>query len=329
MKGSYYFVEETLHFKKNSARGSLSRMLAVEFPKPNGHPQLVVTSKQAYVIDAHIQDKILVNVKAPKPGSFWGSTMVYKKNGRWSLVVDNSTVYCYYNDDYVRATWRVELAPKEGAILMNLNQGFSSIIPKPFHVAFLIIAILSMGFFCLCGILTNIEYTKKASEEHYKSLSKQVDSIYSLVYDMSDEPNSKKNRGPTGPPRPDHPNMPPGPAGPLGEESGPAGLLIKVVGDQKESVVFKPGTELKSGESFEFNHGHKFKLNKCVFTMMSSSINFAFPHDLNDCVITMQRDGNMVLYHPENGALWSSKDSIKKLCPKGITLTKGGVMICA
>ena len=51
--------------------------------------------------------------------------------------------------------------------------------------------------------------------------------------------------------------------------------------------------------------------------------------DYKDCTLSMQRDGNMVLYHPEKGALWSSKEYLKdKLCLKGMTLTKEGELIC-
>lgn len=42
----------------------------------------------------------------------------------------------------------------------------------------------------------------------------------------------------------------------------------------------------------------------------------------NKCVLSMQHDGNLVLYHPDKGAVWASRDAIGKLCPKGVTIPR-------
>jgi hypothetical protein len=47
------------------------------------------------------------------------------------------------------------------------------------------------------------------------------------------------------------------------------------------------------------------------------------------CTLSMQRDGNLVIYHPKKGAVWASRDHLdNRLCMLGITVNKDGYLDC-
>lgn len=372
-------------------------MVQIEFPKPTGHPQLVVTHKQAFILDAHIQNKVILSVKAPKEGSICGNPPVSAKAGHWTLRLNRSIVHCYYSYECVRGIWRAELVPKgsDAKIVISLSSGFTTNEVSAEGVFLMVLCVLfvtaALGFIFIGGM----EHHTRESRLEYTRLAKQVDSVYSLVYNLSDEPGSKKHsqkfKEETPPNDHTHVDKDPGywgtigPAGlrgPKGEE-GPMELeeakletlydllmfslrakfpdrfektspqfphlkkfLDKFEGLEGETpqdkplegdgpidgtATFKPGMELRSGESYKIGDW-KILLNECLLHTQKANgegIHWAHGAGLEGCTLSMQRDGNLVLYHPEKGALWASKDEIGKLCPKGITLTQNkGKMVC-
>jgi len=323
---------ETLHQKKNSTfflnRGSLPfSMTSVKFPKPTGFPQLIVTSKQAFVLDAHIQDKVIVSIKAPKPGYICGAPVITQRHGAWTLTIDGSYVYCYYYDQHVRAVWRAELAPKDSETITTivLNSGFTPVGIR-FEVIFLAIVVV----FGVSMVIMDIGYLRSEVKERSLSLAERIDGLY---------PTKEEEVTVAG---------------------GPGGIQIThlnnvevtdlkhqnvVIGDAErldptltpkfrnffEENTFKIGTELKHGESIQFSE-YQLVLNNCLLIIKKPSgegyVYRADTHMDSNCILTMQRDGNMVMYHLDQGAVWASKDHIGKLCPKGITLTKKGNIVC-
>lgn len=378
-------------------------MVQIEFPKPTGHPQLVVTHKQAFILDAHIQDKVILSVKAPKEGSICGNPPVSVKAGHWTLRLNGSIVHCFYSDDCARGIWRAELAPKgsDTKTVISLSSGFTTNGVFAEHLFFMCLCVFIM---CLCVFITlavgfvtydSLDRHIRESRGGYTALAKQVDSVYSLVYNLSDEPGSKKHsqkfKEETPPNDHTHVDKDPdywgtmGPAGlrgPKGEEGPkePKGAKLDTLydllmfslkakfpdrfeeasttfphlkefldkfepreGDTPQdklregdgpidgTATFKPGMELRSGESYKIGDW-KILLNECLLHTQKANgegTRWAHGAGLGGCTLSMQRDGNLVMYHPEKGALWSSKDEIGKLCPKGITLTQNkGKIVC-
>lgn len=381
--------------KKFKEEGLL--MVQIEFPKPTGHPQLVVTHKQAFILDAHIQDKVILSVKAPKEGSICGNPPVSVKAGHWTLRLNGSIVYCAYYDEHARGIWRAELAPKSSdtKTVISLSSGFSTNGVSAEHVFLMALGVLFVIAAVALIIVNVMEHHTKESRGGYTALAKQVDSVYSLVYNLSDEPGSKKHsqkfKEETPPNDHTHVDKDPdywgtmGPAGlrgPKGEEGPmePEGTKLDTLYDlltfslrakfpnrfeeasttfphlkefldkfepregdtpRKKTLegdgpidgtaTFKPGMELHSGESYQIGDW-KILLKQCLVCIQKENgegTRWLHGAGLEGCALTMQRDGNLVLYHPEKGALWASKDEIGKLCPKGITLTQlSGKMVC-
>jgi hypothetical protein len=101
--------------------------------------------------------------------------------------------------------------------------------------------------------------------------------------------------------------------------------------------ALRPGQELKSGESMKIG-GFSLSVRGCYFFIRLSGSGEDTPvitshgpkYDrLNGpCTLSMQRDGNLVMYHPE-GAVWALRDSeLKKTCPFGITVNEHGALEC-
>lgn len=300
-------------------------MVAVEFPKPNGHPQLVVTSKKAFLMDAHVQSQVILSIKFSKEGQ-----CVEETYDAWTLVADDVDVYCYYSDERVRGVWHVYKRPQESQekTVLVLDHGYTPVETKNVHVNTIIVCVaVFILFFSISSSSIRLARDDITNlDRRLDGLWNQIDSIQNTVFEMYNKLYPIENRGPTGPTRPDYPNMPPGPDGPLGEENP----FIK-----KELKVLKPGTELKSGDVFEFGHGYKLDFDQCSITILRpvghgiASVGVISAIGFDNCVLAMQRDGNLVLYHTEKSALWASKNEIGKLCPKGITLTQEGGIICA
>jgi hypothetical protein len=97
--------------------------------------------------------------------------------------------------DTFAQTWRAELAPKDSETITTtiLNSGFTP-VGMGFEVIVLAFAMF-IGVALLLGFVTmDIGHLKKEVKAEFSSLVNQVDSIYSLVYDLSDEPGSKKRK---------------------------------------------------------------------------------------------------------------------------------------
>jgi hypothetical protein len=101
-------------------------MTLVNLPAPVGVPQLVVTSKEACVVDAHEQDEVLVRLRTVKKESCCTPSTLWATEGNWRLELRGTTVYCYYDDGVVRGAWRAELLPRgqDGKVVTVLNNGF-------------------------------------------------------------------------------------------------------------------------------------------------------------------------------------------------------------
>lgn len=380
-------------------------MVRVEFPKPTGHPQLVVTHKQAFILDAHIQDKVILSVKAPKEGSICGNPPVSVKAGHWTLRLNGSIVHCFYSDDCARGIWRAELAPKgsDAKTVISLSSGFTTNGVSAEHLFFMCLCVfitLAVGFVTYDSLDRHI----RESRLEFTALANGINSLSSMIFDSLDDFKktvpAKEETPPNDYAGPRAGYGPVGLQGPKGETAKGAKLdtlydlltfslrakfpdrfeeasttfpylkefldnfepregdtpkkeekdFIVVEGsgiqiDPKEeeedyiihTETFKPGMELLNTQTYKigyFTLGHRF----CSIQIFEAAIRSIRSYEgkaigsvgyEHRCVLSMQRDGNLVMYHPEKGALWSSKDEIGKLCPKGITLTQNkGKIVC-
>jgi hypothetical protein len=310
-------------------------MVAVEFPKPTGHPVLLVTSKQAFVLHPHIQDKVILSVKVPKQGSVCSSTSVTKNEGPWTLVLNGTTVYCYYANSHVRGTWYAELTPKgseeftETALNTGLRPNDSAMVHTAFMMMALTFLILSIA---IVGFHTLGEVQKKL----FGTTNKRFDSLFVLVNNPTDV------GGPPGLPAcaPDLMG-PPGACDPVGGHITTVNGVGEITDHPPKPLkdddpivtddTFEPGSELKEGEQIRLGE-NVIRFRRCRFNVEKAEQQRTFLNGASDsegCTLTMQRDGNMVMYHPEKGAVWSSRELLKgQMCPKGITLTKKGKLAC-
>jgi hypothetical protein len=102
--------------------------------------------------------------------------------------------------------------------------------------------------------------------------------------------------------------------------------------------ALRPGQELKSGESMKIGD-YSLSVRGCYFYIRLSgsgedapaiSVHGPTYDRINGpCILSMQRDGNLVMYRPE-GAVWSLRDSeLKKTCPLGVTVDqRNGQLEC-
>lgn len=363
-------------------------MTLVDLPAPVGTPQLVVTSKEACIVDAHEKDKILVRVRAPKEvGCF--SQDVSQTEGPWTLKLVGTTVYCFYYDSELRANWRAELLPRgrDGKSVIVLNAGF---FPNRFTdgqkclisvlMAFAIVWIVTTG--------TNMGLQQMVMQ----NVEERLINLSNRISDLKNHLGMRGQPGDVGPPGPQGQPGPPGPPGiclqnpdssvrpkdpppkeDVKKEEEPKVLQPQTLelrhadiplktdfpfckplsgdcfighqGPKKEpkfrsllehlptSDTLEPGTELKPGQEIKLGDYELFLTKSCRIHIIDSkldSINGYGPIDLNNgqCTLSMQRDGNLVLYHPEKGAVWASRDHFGKHCPLGVTVTKDGELDC-
>lgn len=369
-------------------------MTLVDLPAPVGTPQLVVTSKEACIVDAHEKDKILVRVRAPKEvGCF--SQDVSQTEGPWTLKLVGTTVYCFYYDSELRGNWRAELLPRgrDGKSVIVLNTGF---FPNRFTDGQRIMQVLwlAIGLYVLVFIGTKMIIQQNDME----ILEKHLIALNGRISDLRNHLGTRGQPGDVGPPGPQGPPGPPGPPGqcPQGQPGppGPPGRPLKeeakkeepdvprfrrvTMDDFKQDLqpqtlelhhadiplkadfpIFKPmagpgprglqgepgeghlpiadtlepGTELKPGQEIKLGDYELLLTKNCVIHVISPQLaldsTYGVP-DLNNgqCTLSMQRDGNLVLYHPEKGAVWASRDHFGKHCPLGVTVTKDGKLDC-
>lgn len=289
-------------------------MVSVVFPKPNGHPQLVVTHKSAYIVDAYIQDKVILSIKAPKPGAVCSAPPTTTKTRYWTLVLEFNVVYCYYLDNNVKATWRVELTPKgsEKNTTLTLKSGFKRVgfsMEKVMVFAFTAFLIVS----CFMMLLAWMKEMRDDNNFHYRDIKQSLNEVHSWTYELF----TKHTK--------DDFIVTPG----EGLKIPGANLELKTL-EEKEKETFKLGSELKHDQFIQLGL-QKLRLFDCSIFIDHSPTHSSILNinDYKDCTLSMQRDGNMVIYHPEKGAIWSSKDYLEgKSCLKGMTLTTKGELVC-
>lgn len=306
----FFILFEGLFFKKK-----IQYMVSVVFPKPNGHPQLVVTHKSAYIVDAYIQDKVILSIKAPKPGAVCSASPTTTKTRYWTLVLDLNVVYCYYWDNHVKATWRVELTPKDSDknIILTLKSGFKRVgFSLEKVMVFLFTAPLAISCFMVFTFL--MREMRDDNNFHYTDIKHSLNDVRHWTYELFIK--DKKEDFIVTPGE--------------GFKLPGANLELKTLVEEKEKETFELGSELKHDQFIQLGL-QKLRLFDCSLFIDHSPTHSSILNinDYKDCTLSMQRDGNMVIYHPEKGALWSSKEYLKdKLCLKGMTLTKEGELVC-
>jgi hypothetical protein len=221
--------------------------------------------------------------------------------------------------------------------VIALNTGF-----YPMHLGNVLsaigcfVAILAI-FIAACGFLQIHGYqtTRREQAFLFDTANMRLDSLFGLMNSPTDV------RGPPGPPGPMGPPGPPGACDPVGHITTVNGVgeitdhPPKPLKDDDPIVTddtFEPGSELKEGEEIWLGE-NVIKFRRCMFTVERKAHRArSFQNDASNsegCILTMQRDGNMVMYHPEKGAVWSSQEHLKgQLCPKGIKLTKDNKLTC-
>lgn len=332
------------------------KMTGVNFPAPVGVPQLVVTHKEACLMDPRVPDKVLLRVRIPKKSCCDGGNGARATDGSWTLtLLENRTVYCSFADAHSRGFWRSELLSRdsEGRTVTILNTGFHSTEQLVETRLSFFVGVLATFVFCALffGILN------RNMDERLYNLQGELDVVRQLVADLHD----KKIGGPVGP------IGPPGIPGPM----GPPGKCFEPKQDQspppkKETPHFrsfnvndlydihienaalpppslytkdtmKPGTQLETGKSLIFGE-YRLSVNHCQIEIESTAADWDReldgyetignkPMDAS-CVLAMQYDGNLVMYHPEKGAVWASRDKLAKLCPLGVTVTEQRELAC-
>jgi hypothetical protein len=309
-------------------------MTSSDLPAPVGAPQLVVTHKEAILLDAHEANKVLLRVRKPKEGTCCGmkvgasiTARVSSKN--WTLWLNGSIVYCTYQDGYTKGLWRSELLPRgqEGKSVTVLKDGFQQSFSMDVQ-SILAVATLIMMLAIFMMHLHNLQMTNAYGME--MALAERIASIK-----LSGRP------GPMGPPglpgqdgkdctqapmphvnlKSDFPIL----KGPTGRKPDPT---------KKEHVpstidALRPGQELKSGESMKLGdfsltvHGCHFYIRISVEDKAATAVHGPTSYSLGPCTLSMQRDGNLVMYHPKKGAVWALRDSeLKKTCPLGVTVNQ-------
>lgn len=378
-------------------------MTLVDLPAPVGAPQLVVTSKEACIVDAHEKDKILVRIRTPKEvGCF--SQDVSQTEGPWTVKLVGTTVYCFYYDSELRGNWRAELLPRgrDGKSVIVLNAGFS---PNRFTDGqkCLISVLMAFAIVWLVTTGTNMglqQMVMQNVEERLINLSNRISDLRNHL-GIRGQPGEQGPVGPQGQPGPpgppgiclEHPDSSARPKAPPSKEDikkedsgifnrfrhitiddlkqnmktqtlelrhadiplktefpifkplsgdclgigplsgvGPRGLQGEP-GEEPTADTLEPGTELKPGQDIKLGDYELFLTKSCRIHIIDSKldvINRYGPTDLNNgqCTLSMQRDGNLVLYHPEKGAVWASRDQFGKHCPLGVTVTKDGELDC-
>lgn len=345
-------------------------MTLVNLPAPTGVPQLVVTSKEACVVDAHEQDKVLVRLRKGKKESCCASSTLRVTEGNWKLELRGTKVYCYFADDLVRGTWRAELLPsaQDGKMVSVELNGFDQIPWVDFDHKTVIVIVCSLLVFGM-AIRFNTELlyqqTSQLEDRMILSLRTFEGNVFHLLKGWKVEPGPVGPPGLQGEPGKDCKTPPPPLQEPTGyvfaggvgdghtefpkfrplRPSDIAGLETKplsedcigkmpIFSDFVETnvlknnpatvAVLKPGTELKTGEKMVLGD-HALEMEECTLlvTTLGHVGQYGSKKHSGPCIIAMQHDGNLVMYHPEKGAVWASRDAWKRTCPWGVTAKDG------
>lgn len=267
-----------------------------DLPEPVGFPQLFVTHKKACLLDAHRPGTVLLSLRKPKSESAPDEVSCEMDDGPWKLEMENSTVICSYYNGKHTGVWRAELLPSPGSCTLVLNSGFQAVPdPEGYTCAIIFVLLVLVASVCFVGWHCAVK------------LPKQVDDMHNELHGRF---NYLENRFQS---------------------------LHQVVLKHlyKSIKVMPPGTELGPANG-EFDFGpYRLELHACVAKMVDRTTletrwmkGTAKPED--HCVLTMQRDGNLVMYDSKSKPVWASRDEMMgTMCPLGITVDEVGNLMCA
>lgn len=332
-----------------------------ELPAPTGTPQLVVTRKGACILDAHEANKILLRVTISKNG-ICSSGVNTTTKGPWSLTLNDSTVYCRYEDCHVRGIWRVELLPpdQQGNKVTALNAGYQDNTSRIFQM----LLGISLGMIAVLFILhlamqvgvkdlkLQLAEAQLLSEKHLLMIREKYQTKIKLQ-DIDGVPAPEGPQGAIGPKGVQGLDGPRGDSGPQGYTvSHGTGFVFdtlplitvpvfRALSDALPTAdTLTPGTELASGKELRLGD-FNLLFSKCMIHVIGihdpelDMITYAPAQRLMSgedetlCTLSMQRDGNLVIYHPKKGAVWASRDHLdNRLCMLGITVNKDGHLDC-
>ena len=106
-------------------------MVSVKFPTPTGTPQLFLTRKRAYILDAAVQDKVVLTATRPKP-SWWRIWPLreHTQNDQtpvttWSLTIniDGKVLVRHWKDFAVAAMWTFDMPKLDATSVHALIAG--------------------------------------------------------------------------------------------------------------------------------------------------------------------------------------------------------------
>jgi hypothetical protein len=328
-------------------------MTRTEFPKPVGAPQLVVTHKSAYLLDAHVPNKVLLHVKAPKPGfSCWPSE-TEKKQGNWALSISVGIVTCTYADWDVYGKWRAELLPagQEGNVVQVCNQGFVAQAPSLGTVFATILCLIIVA----AGAMEVIALRDKivGMDSRLQDLARRqpmgpgpqgvpgtlgaseiiLDSFFTggesgkekeiPTFRVSDPPVTQKGRIlPCTKPSDWDDELDGLWTPPLAcLESTNKGSAAPAPADL--ASTFPLGMQLGSGESVTLGK-ITWELLDCRLLITHENAHVNYVSDgtsySDHCVFVMQYDGNGVIYNKDKGsAVWATRDHLHRSCFYGLT----------
>lgn len=310
-------------------------MTGTTLPSPTGTPQLVVTHKEALIVDAHVPDKVLLRVRVPKEGSICSRKNIVVRSspreGSWTLtLLENRTIYCSYSDEYARGFWRAELLPRghtlEGKTMkvLALSTGFHSTEQLMESRIFLFVGVLAtFSLMVIFAGLVNQNITFRLFDLR--------DEITTLkIFASQGKPSSAV------PPQKEE-DKKAGWQGPQGVQGEQGNVKEEVLPYLYTKDTMKPGTQLKNDESLILGD-FRLSVHQCILEIEGTAPDWDRDldgyHTVGDkpmdgaCVLAMQHDGNLVMYHPEKGAVWASREKLAKLCPLGVTVTTEGELAC-
>jgi hypothetical protein len=342
-------------------RGSLFEKMTIhELPAPTGTPQLVVTRKGACILDAHEANKILLRVTIPKNG-ICSSGVNTTTKGPWSLTLNDSTVYCRYEDGHVRGLWRAELLPPEqqGNKVTALITGYQD---NKWSLGQIMAVVWTLFWVAIGSYLIIIAMNECLLQDSSRMVHMNECLLMMKLQDVGGVPAPTGPQGAIGPKGVQGPEGPRGgPIGDLGDLGPPVsngnGIVFDTLPPTTTFPVFRalsadddlptadtltPGTELASGKELRLGD-FNLLFSKCMIHVIgirdpdpeldrityTPARRLMSGEDETLCTLSMQRDGNLVIYHPKKGAVWASRDHLNnRLCMLGITVHKDGYLDC-
>lgn len=333
-------------------------MVSVVFPKPTGYPQLLLNDKHAYVMDPHVEKKVLVHVKKG-PETICGSTTRTSTSidGVWSIKLTGKTCFVTLSDNHHHATWRYELLPDDtySPFIVNLSgqvrykgiPGSSAIALGLCFVMFLVISfqqgftptkddVLSSKLEQLVFWVDALAKQDSRSVEFY-ALKTRIDLLTLEQKKMTDILTKAK-------PKVDFAGCSPNPdtgaieCTPMKEELKPlyapptltpCGSTTTTSKSIPDDAKLLPGDRMNDGNVL-VNGEYTLHLSSCrlFVTKNKKTILTIIDPILRgfECVLSQQYDGNLVLYRTGGQVIWSSRDTKIDISKTGFYLSDKGTL---